>query len=219
MLLLDYKTKQALHGGDMRKVKRLSAAAVTILLGMSFVAAQEKAASKMEHKKAAISDAQYTAMALSAAPTSIAKDAGVVRLDKDGKPRTLRESKNGFTCMIWGSNKMCNDANSMEFFGAMMNHQAPTDKLGISYMLQGDDGASNTDPMAMKKTADNHWVVTGPHIMVTGAAAKTLGYPESPDPDPTKPYMMWTGTPYEHAMVPVGNKPAAHAAMADETKK
>ena len=73
----------------------------------------------------------------------------------------------------------------------------------------------NTDPGAMKKTTDNHWVVTGPHIMITGAAAKTLGYSESPDPDPTKPYMMWAGTPYEHAMIPVaGGAASSKAAMA-----
>jgi hypothetical protein len=74
--------------------------------------------------------------------------------------RTLRESKNGFTCMVIGTDRMCNDANSMAFFGAMMKGETPADKVGISYMLAGDDGASNTDPKAEKKTADNHWVVT-----------------------------------------------------------
>ena len=36
-----------------------------------------------------------------------------------------------------------------------------------------------------------------------GRIAKALGYTEAKDPDPTKPYMMWADTPYEHAMVPV----------------
>jgi hypothetical protein len=39
--------------------------------------------------------------------------------------------------------------------------------------------------------------------MILGPAAKTLGYPRSPDADPTKPYVMWAGTPYEHVMIPV----------------
>jgi len=187
----------------------------------SAAAAQEKAAPmKSDMQKAELSDAAYTAQALSSAPKSIAKDATVVRMDNDGKMRTLREGKNGFTCMVIGTDKMCNDANSMEFFGAMMKGESPTDKLGISYMLAGDDGASNTDPKATKKTADNHWVVTGPHIMVTGATSKSLGYTEAPDPDPTQPYMMWAGTPYEHAMVPVGgSKPMAKTAMAASDKK
>jgi hypothetical protein len=56
----------------------------------------------------------------------------------------------------------------MEFVIAMMKHEPPPNKVGISYMLAGD-----------KET-------------------------EAKDPDPSKPYMMWAGTPYEHAMVPVG---------------
>jgi hypothetical protein len=194
--------------------------AVSVISVATFVAAQEKAAPMKAHmQKAEMSDSAYTAEALSSAPKSIAKDATVVRME-DGKMRTLREGKNGFTCMVIGTDKMCNDANSMEFFGAMMKGETPTDKLGISYMLAGDDGASNTDPKATKKTADNHWVVTGPHIMVTGATSKSLGYTEAADPDPTQPYMMWAGTPYEHAMVPVGgSKPMAKTAMAESDKK
>jgi hypothetical protein len=154
-------------------------------------------------KKAELSDAQYIAKALSAAPPSIAKDASVVRMDSDGKMKTLREGKNGYICMIAGGNKMCADANSMEFFDAWMKHQNPPDKLGLTYMLAGDDGASNTDPAATSKSPDNHWVVTGPHIMVVGPGSKALGLTEVANPDPTKPYMMWAGTPYEHVMIPV----------------
>jgi hypothetical protein len=200
----------------MRTLRIVFAVAVSLALA-SFVSAQEKTSGKMTHKKAGISDAAYTAQALSAAPRGIAKEAGVVRMEEGGTMKTLRESKNGFTCMIIATDKMCNDANSMEFFGAMMKGEKPTDKVGVSYMLAGDQGASNTDPKATKKTADNHWVVTGPHIMVTGTAAKSLGYPETADADPSKPYMMWAGTPYEHAMVPVGGgKPAAKTATAEK---
>jgi hypothetical protein len=150
-----------------------------------------------------MSDADYTKMALSAAPEAVAKDAGVMRMDAGGKMRMLRESKNDFTCMFAGTDMMCNDKNSMEFISAMLNHTAPPDKVGISYMLAGDKGASNTDPYATAKTADNHWIVTGPHIMLFGPPSKALGYTEAKDPDPNKPYMMWAGTPYEHAMIPI----------------
>jgi hypothetical protein len=154
-----------------------------------------------------VSDAEYTKEALSAAPASVAKGAAVVRMQSDGNMRTLRRGNNGFTCLIMGTDKMCNDANSMEFIHAMMKRQPPPDKVGISYMLAGDKGASNTDPFANGKTADNHWIVTGPHIMVFGPPAKALGYTEAKDPDPNKPYMMWAGTPYEHAMIPVAAAP------------
>src|SRR6185437_8581872 len=92
---------------------------------------------------------------------AVAKHATVIRVDKDGSIRTLRSGSNGFTCMIMGTDKMCNDANSMEFIHAMMKHVPPPAKVGISYMLAGDQGASNTDPYATGKTVDNHWIVTG----------------------------------------------------------
>jgi hypothetical protein len=152
-----------------------------------------------------MSDADYIKAATSAAPAAISKDAAVMRMDESsGKVRTLREGQNDFTCMVIGTDKMCNDKNSMEFMHAMMTHTNPPDKLGISYMLAGDDGASNTDPYARAKTPENHWIVTGPHIMVMGPGAKSLGLTTNPDADPKKPYMMWAGTPYEHAMIPVG---------------
>ena len=153
------------------------------------------------------SDAEYIAQALSAAPEAVAKAAAVVRMEKDGEITTLREGKNGFSCMvIGGGEKMCADANSMEFFDAWAKHQPPPNKLGLTYMLSGYDvGGSNTDPYAMSKTADNHWVVTGPHVMILGPASKSLGLTSTTDVDPAKPYMMWVGTPYEHAMIPVGS--------------
>ena len=209
----------------MRKLTGLLAIAISIVICFGFAAAQEKspaekAAPKMAHKKAELSDAQYTSLSLSAAPKSISKDAGVVRPDKDGSMKALRESKNGYTCMaVIALTPMCADANSMAFFDAYMKKENPPDKLGVTYMLGGDKGASNTDPWASGKTADNHWVVTGPHIMVVGPAAKSMGLPDSADADPTKPYLMWANTPYAHAMIPTSAKMAAAMAKTDETKK
>lgn len=63
-------------------------------------------------------------------------------MDDTGKMTTVRKGKNGFTCMVIGAEKMCADANSMAFFDAWMKHQPPPDKLGLTYMLAGDDGAT-----------------------------------------------------------------------------
>lgn len=197
--------------------------AISLLLMASLAAAQDNPPAKSTTKKGELSEAQYTAKALAAAPKSIAKDAGVARMDKDGKMQTLRDSKNGFTCMLVLGNPMCADANSMAFFEAYSKHENPPEKLGLTYMLRGDDGASNTDPYATAKGADNHWVVTGPHIMVVGRGARSLGLPATADADPTKPYMMWAGTPYEHAMIPVGGgggaAKAATVATSESEKK
>jgi hypothetical protein len=190
------------------------------LLALAGFAAAQEMTMKMapSSKKTSSADAAYTAKSLASAPKSIAKDAGVARFDKDGKMWTLREAKNGFTCMVIDGDAMCADANSMAFFDAMMSKQPPPDKLGLTYMLSGDNGASNTIPMEAKETADNHWVVTGPHIMIVGPGAKNLGLTEDADPDPSKPYMMWARTPYEHAMIPVGAPKAAAKPMAATPK-
>jgi len=197
----------------MRKLIISLAVALSVVVVATYSLAQKKAES---------SDAQYIAQAVSAAPRAVSKDATVARMDDSGKMTTVRKGKNGFTCMVIGAEKMCADANSMAFFDAWMKHQPPPDKLGLTYMLAGDDGASNTDPYATAKTANNHWVVTGPHVMVVGPGTKSLGLSSSADADPSGPYMMWTGTPYEHAMIPVGPPKAATkpaAANADEAKK
>jgi hypothetical protein len=157
----------------------------------------------------------------------VAKEAAVIRMENDGKVTTLRQGKNGFSCMVVGGDtavsgeSMCADANSLAFFDAWMKHETPPSKLGITYMLGGDKGASNTDPYAKGKTGDNHWVVTGPHIMLLGPEAKSLGLSSNPDADPSGPYIMWAGTPYEHAMIPVASNPPPKSAMgkADPVKE
>ena len=197
----------------MRKLILGLAVSLSLVVLVGFGSAQ---------KKAETSDAQYIAQALSAAPKSVGKEAAVVRIDEAGKMTTIRPGKNGFSCMVVGREKMCADANSMAFFDAWMKHQSPPEKLGLTYMLAGDDGASNTDPYATAKSADNHWVVTGPHVMIVGPAAKTLGLASTADADASGPYMMWAGTPYEHAMIPVAPPKVsakATAATADAAKK
>ena len=100
---------------------------------------------------------------------------------------------------------MCGDKNAMEWAGAWMAHKdPPANKVGFMYMLRGDGGASNTDPYAKKEEPGNNWIKTGSHVMIVGSGAKMLdGYPREAKADPTKPYVMWPGTVYEHLMLPV----------------
>ena len=157
-----------------------------------------------------LSDEDYTRQVLAAAPEAVAKGAAVVRPGPGGAMRTLRQGTNGFTCLAMDTDRMCVDRNSMEFIHAIMNHQPPPDQIGFAYMLGGDTGPSgepggacNTSPDATPRDPNCHWIVTGPHVMLFGPPSTKLGYTEAPDPDPTMPYMMWAGTPYAHAMVPV----------------
>ncbi len=171
--------------------------------GLSLIALATAAYAE-QPQMAAASDSEYIAKAMSAAPEQVAKDATIVAMGEDGSMRMLRKGSNEFTCMILGNDPMCMDKNATEWGNALMTHQAPPDKVGFMYMLRGDSGASNTDPYATGPQPDNHWIKTGSHVMIIGPVAKTMeGYPRTPDPDPTKPYVMWAGTPYEHLMIPV----------------
>ena len=160
------------------------------------------------HDMGKMTDDQIVASAMKAAPAAIAKDATVIDVGADGAVRTVRKGTNNYTCMADapatpGPDAMCADANAMEWIDAWLHHKTPTaGKVGFMYMLEGGTDASNTDPYATAPAAGNHWVKTGPHVMVVGGGAMP-GYPRTPDPDTSKPYVMWADTPYEHLMLPV----------------
>ena len=157
-----------------------------------------------------MSDEELIKLALSAAPEAVAKEATVVAMDHDGKMRTLRQGAGQWTCMPGHADPanpdpMCGDQNAMEWGMAWMNHKEPAaNKVGFMYMLRGDGGARNTDPYATKEEPGNNWIKTGAHVMIVGPGAKMLdGYPRDAKADPTKLYVMWPGTQYEHLMLPV----------------
>ena len=171
--------------------------------------AHAEAAQPAKSKKAP-DDKALVASAMQAAPAEVARDATVVVAGADGKMRTVREGHNGFTCMpdspeTPGPDPMCMDGNALAWANAWMAHQPPpTGKTGLMYMLKGGTDASNTDPYATKPDSSNHWISTGPHVMVVGGDASFYAqYPSTPDPKTGAPYVMWSGTPYQHLMVPV----------------
>lgn len=148
--------------------------------------------------------------ALPAAPPRVAAGASIVALEKDGRMRTLREGRNGFTCMpdnpaTPGPDPMCMDRAAMDWVNAWIGKKTPVaGKIGFMYMLAGGTDASNTDPYAQQPTAGNHWVTTGPHVMIVGATPAFYDqYPRTATPDTSMPYVMWPGTPYQHLMIPV----------------
>ena len=181
------------------------------LLIAAFAAALPLAAFAAEKAPAAkgASDAQLIASALRAAPAAVAKNASVATMDDKGM-HSLRKGTNGFTCMpdnpaTPGPDPMCMDRNAMEWVDAWVAHKPPpTMKVGFMYMLAGGTDGSNTDPYATKPESGNHWIKTGPHIMIVGGDASFYdSYPKSADPDTSQPYVMWAGTPYQHLMAPV----------------
>jgi uncharacterized protein (TIGR02246 family) len=144
--------------------------------------------------------------ALSAVPPSIAATATVI----DVNGNVIRQGGGNYTCMptppeLTGTAPMCVDEPWMAFTQAWQNRtDFSIDRVGISYMLAGDDGASNINPYAEGPTEDNQWVVGGPHLMVIVPDLTLLeGIPT--DPENGGPFVMWKGTPYAHIMVPLGD--------------
>ncbi len=183
----------------------LSASILLMLLGLSATAVAEEAA-----KTAAPSDADLIKSAMAAAPAAIARHATIAAMNADGTMRTLRKGSNNFTCMpdnpaTPGPDPMCMDGSAMEWVHAWVGHKPPpAGKVGLMYMLAGGTDASNTDPYAQKPTTENHWIKTGPHLMIVGADAGFYDqYGKGADPDTKVPYVMWAGTPYQHLMAPV----------------
>jgi hypothetical protein len=164
--------------------------------------------------------------AMSAAPTDVARNATIMDWpEKPGMPmKELRAGTNGWTCMPstggggLGADPMCLDKSFSAWADAYMNKKDPQLKsIGTAYMLRGDKGASNTDPFAKAPTADNQWVVTGPHIMVLLPNPSQLDvYPT--DPHAGGPFVMWKGTKYAHLMVPINSMAKAAPAKTDAKK-
>ncbi len=178
----------------------LIAAGFAVLASVSIVQAQQ---SHSEPK----TDLELINSAMSAAPPAISKNATIIAMNGD-KMRTLRKGTNEWTCMpddpgSPGNDPMCLDPNGMEWLHAWMDHKdAPKGKMGLVYMLQGGSDASNDDPFATKPPAGKKWVTTGPHVMIVGMAGMLDDIPKVADA-PSKPYIMWPGTSYEHIMMPV----------------
>ncbi|TKB48529.1 hypothetical protein FCL40_12530 [Ferrimonas sediminicola] len=145
--------------------------------------------------------------ALSAAPPTLRDKVTVM----DWNNNVLKEGSSDYTCFptppqLQGKAPMCMDGPWMAWADAWMNKKPFQAKaLGISYMLAGDEGASNIDPYAEGPTEDNQWIKEGPHLMIITPDRALLDSLPT-DPGYGGPYVMWKGTPYEHIMVPVGTR-------------
>jgi hypothetical protein len=173
-----------------------------VSLALTFLVAGVASAIAGGH--AVVSDEQLMENLKGSAPAAILENATIMNMGADGKMKVIKEGTNGWTCLDPGGEPMCADGAAMKWMGAYMEKKTPPKELGFVYMMKGDQGVSNTDPYAKKETPDNNWIKTGPHVMILGdigEMAKT--YPNTPKADPTKPYVMWPNTPYQHLMLPL----------------
>jgi hypothetical protein len=168
------------------------------LMGLSMAHAQHQ----YPTPEVPTSEPAYLAKVKTAAPEPIVSHATIIMM-QGGKPRELQAGRNGFTCLIApDGTPLCADQNGLEWFKAVGARQAPPDKIGFIYMLAGDTGTTNHDPH--QRDTRQHWVQTGPHVMIVGPRVREMaGYPRTLDvADPSQPYVMFPGTPYEHLMLP-----------------
>ena len=140
------------------------------------------------------------ALAEAAGPREIARHATIIEMTATMEMKTLRTGTNGWTCIADPRGPMCLDETFTAWVGAFMNKLEPKiTRVGVAFMLVGDEGASLTDPFATGKTAD--WVVSDSHSMIVVPDVKHLeGLPDNPKSGGA--YVMWKGTPYAHIMVP-----------------
>lgn len=146
--------------------------------------------------------------AMSAAPSSLAKNATIQRWNGE----VLREGANGWTCLPdnpgnGGVDPWCIDGSWANLLDSLSKGVNPTyDKVGIAYMLAGDAPISNITPSGKKEDGD--WVEDlKAHLMIL-VPDHAMFDNISTDPENGGPWIMWPGTPYAHIMVPIDSFPS-----------
>lgn len=168
-------------------------------------ASPKKKASVKEVKT--MSEKEQTALALSAAPPHISKEAGVMVYGADGKLTEVKKSENGFTCIptvlnLPDPDPMCMDGAAHQWMTDIMNNAPkPSNTIpGIAYMARGGSHFEKNKKVVMQKEAGAVVVKEPPHWMVMWPfdPAETK-LPTAPNPSGS--YIMFDGSPYAHLMV------------------
>lgn len=161
--------------------------------------------------KGTMTKEQKIASAMTAAPASVSAKATILDWPaKEGEPSTvLRQGSNGWHCLpdmpeSHGGDPMCVDQAWMKWIEAYTTHKTPQiTSVEIGYMIAPGGGwGSNTDPYANSATADNHWGLHVPHLMIVVPNLSSLDG-ISTDRNNGGPYVMYAGTPYAHIMAPI----------------
>jgi len=154
----------------------------------------------------AMSEKEQTALAISAAPPHIAKEAGIMIYGADGKLTETKKSANGFTCIpsvmnLPDPDPMCMDTAVQQWMTDLMNNAPkPTNTVpGIAYMARGGSHFEKDRKVVMSGDGAKimkeppHWMVMWPFD------AEATKLPTAPNPSGV--YIMFEGSPYAHLMV------------------
>ena len=147
------------------------------LLVPAFASAGDKPAAKQSTVKdvKTMSEKDQTALALSAAPAPISKDAGVIIYGAEGKLTEAKKGTNGFTCIPTVMNlpvpdPICMDAASNQWMTDVMNNAPkPSNTVpGIAYMARGGSHFEKNGKVVMAGEGAKvvkeppHWMVMWP---------------------------------------------------------
>ena len=187
--------------------------AFSLLMACSLlVPAVASAGDRPSHKKSTVKDVKamsekdQTALALSAAPARISKDAGVMIYGADGKLTEAKKGTNGFTCIPTVMNlpvpdPICMDAASNQWMTDVMNNAPkPSNTVpGIAYMARGGSHFEKNGKVVMAGEGAKvvkeppHWMVMWP-FDPNASQLPTV-------PNPSGVYIMFDGSPYAHLMI------------------
>jgi len=153
-----------------------------------------------------MSEKDQTALALSAAPAHIAKDAGVMAYGADGKLTEVKKSSNGFTCIPTVMNlpvadPMCMDPASHQWMNDIMSGAPkPTNTVpGVAYMARGGSHYEKNGKVVMGAEGAKvvkeppHWMIMWPFDPATTKLPTV--------PNPSGVYIMFEDSPYAHLMI------------------
>jgi hypothetical protein len=163
----------------MNRVVPYIVAVFLLIVGANFAIAQEATWLKSAPPSLASSDrsdARKIANALSAGPEYVTDHATVLdwpsSQDKEQRMKVLREGSNGWSCLpdqpgLPRHSPMCADQTTMKWMMAIMTGKKPNiDRVGISYMLQGEAGSDIQDVTAKTPPVGKDWYYAGPHVML-----------------------------------------------------
>jgi hypothetical protein len=153
-----------------------------------------------------MSEKDQTALALSAAPAHIAKDAGVMVYGTDGKLTEVKKSSNGITCIptvmnLPAPDPMCMDAASHQWMSDIMSGAPkPTNTVpGVAYMARGGSHYEKNGKVVMGAEGAKvvkeppHWMIMWPFDPATTKLPTV--------PNPSGVYIMFEDSPYAHLMI------------------
>ncbi len=154
----------------------------------------------------AMSEKDQTALALSAAPARVAKEAGVMIYGADGKLTEVKKSANGFICIptvlnLPDPDPMCMDAAGHQWLTDITNDAPkPSNTVpGIVYMARGGSHFEKNGKVVMSGEGAKvvkeppHWMVMWPFDT---AATQLPTVPNS-----SGVYIMFQDSPYAHLMI------------------